>query len=296
MVVGLSDRSYSVLVLVAAVLLLGTAVAPHAIGETRAQQPQPDTDNTATRITVDSNGSARWMVQIRTRLDTPEQVREYEAFQERIRANSTEYLSPFRERMRRVVSRASNETGRDMQAQDFSIETRIQEVPRRWGIVTFRFTWTNFAAREDGQLVIGDVFRGGFFLAENDSLQVTGPSDYIIDTVDPVSTDRENDSVTWYGREDFEDERPRVSFVPPVETSTTRDRSAGSGTTATGPTPTHTPQDDEGSLGVVIGGGVLALVLLIALYLGFPVDRALTNCPTPTTVGMGLPTRDKLPC
>jgi hypothetical protein len=129
----LTTRARANLILVVSLLLIVTGVVPVTVGETTAQVSQPETDNTVTRITVGANGTAEWTVQVRTRLDTAESVEEYEAFQEQIRSNSTAYLGPFRERMRGVVARAANATGREMRAEGFAIETSIQEVPRRWG-------------------------------------------------------------------------------------------------------------------------------------------------------------------
>lgn len=193
-------------------LLVGAPLVPLATTGSAAQQTQPDTDNTVTRIDVRSDGSAVWTIRIRTRLDTDEDVEEYEAFQSRFRNNTADYLDPFRERMQRVVARAANATGREMRAEDFSADTTIQEVPRRWGVVTFRFTWTNFTARTDEQLVIGDVFQGGFYLAENDSLVIAAPDGYDFTAVEPRPAEQGEGTVTWFGREDFADGRPRVEL------------------------------------------------------------------------------------
>ncbi len=253
----LTKRVRGLPILVVATLLIGTVLVPGVVVETAAQGSQPETDNTVTRITISPNGSAEWTVQVRTRLDTDESVREYEAFQERIRANSTVYLEPFRERMRGVVARAANATGREMRAEEFAIETSIQEVPRRWGIVTFRFDWTNFAASSEERLTVGDVFQGGFFLASNDSLVIRSPPRYMITDVSPPPSERVNGSVTWVGREDFADERPRVEFVPG------QDQEAGDGSSTSSEAP-----DGFAGLWIVIGGFLIVLVG-IAVYVGY---------------------------
>lgn len=197
-----------------AFIVFGAMLAPVATAAPSSEPPTPDTDNTVTHIHVYPNGTAEWSVTIRTRLDTDEDVEEYEAFQSRFRDNTSRYVDPFSERMRAVVARASEAVNREMHARDFTASTTIQEVPRRWGIVTYRFTWTNFATTEDERLIVGDVFEGGFYLASNDTLEIEGPTGYDVSSVEPEPVDRDDGNLTWVGREDFEDERPHVVFTP----------------------------------------------------------------------------------
>ena len=246
-------------------LLLGGMIAPVVTADTLAQQTSPETDNTVTRIEVSENGSARWTIQIRTRLDTDEQVDEYTAFQARFRNDTARYLDPFRERMQGVVSSAANATGREMQATNFTAATHIQEVPRRWGIVTYKFTWTNFAAQTSGTLVVGDVFQGGWFIAANDTLQIKAPTNYEITHVDAEATSRDEGVVTWDGRKDFADKRPRVVFTPSTNQEATTvglDTSTQTPSTSEAGTPF-----EKSNLGVVLGIVGFSIVGLIAFTL-----------------------------
>lgn len=197
----------------ALVLAFSIVLAATVLGGAAAQQAQPETDNTVTRIDVQADGSARWTVQIRTRLDSAARVEEYQAFQDRFRKGSAQYLAVFRDRMRGVVANAENVTGREMHAVDFVASTSIQEVPRRWGVVSYEFTWEGFADAANGSVDVGDVFEGGFFIAENDTLQIDAPDGYAIQTVEPEPASRDNGVVSWTGRVDFADRHPRVVFV-----------------------------------------------------------------------------------
>ncbi|AGB14927.1 hypothetical protein Halru_0281 [Halovivax ruber XH-70] len=211
---GSSDAGRRAVVAVAIIgLLAGGLLSPIVTGAAVAQQSQPETDNTVTRIEVTENGSAHWTVQIRTRLDTDQRVAEYAAFQDRFRNDTAQYLDPYRTRMRGVVANAANATDRRMQATAFTASTSIQEVPRRWGVVTYEFTWTNFAASENGQVTVGDVFQGGFFIADGDTLQVVTPDGYEVAHTDPAPDRRESGMVTWTGRQDFADGNPTVAIA-----------------------------------------------------------------------------------
>lgn len=200
-------------------LLVAVLLAPAVSGATAvhgapAVQEQPEADNTVTRIELDADGDARWRVRIRTRLATDEDVEEFRAFQREFRNDTGRYLDPFRERLRGVASEAADGTGRSMAAGNFSASTSVQEVPRRWGVVTYEFTWTNFARTEGDAVVVGDVFAGGFFLAENDSLAVFGPDGYRVAAAEPTPDETGDGSVTWVGQRDFNDERPFARFEP----------------------------------------------------------------------------------
>ncbi|XGI83646.1 DUF4897 domain-containing protein [Halorutilales archaeon Cl-col2-1] len=247
------------LVAIGALLLLSGSV----VGDAAAQTTQPDTDNTVTRLDVREDGSARWTVQIRTRLDTEETSDEYRAFKSRFRNDTSLYLGTFRSRMTRVVSDASNTTRREMRATNFTASATVQEVPRRWGVVTYRFTWGNFASTENDPVVVGDVFEGGFFLAQNDSLQMEPPEGYEAVTVEPEPDSRDGDRLVWRGRHDFSDGRPRVVFRPVQEEDSATDNQTSTSTGGDGDT-TQTGEDtsDGSNRGLLFVG--VALVLIVA--------------------------------
>lgn len=175
---------------------------------------QPEADHTVTRIAVAANGTAVWTVQIWTRLESESDVAGYRDFQASFRSNASRYVDPFRARMRRSVESVGNATGRDMAVRGFEASTSIQEVPRRWGVVTYEFTWTNFAADQGDGLVVGDVFVGGFFLARNDTLQLVTPAGYAVESADPQPDGAADGVVTWEGQRFFDDGHPRVRMVP----------------------------------------------------------------------------------
>lgn len=268
-----SRRSLAVLV---CLLVLSASLPTPASGTVTPEQPT--VDNTVTRIQVQSEGDATWAVVVRTRLQTDEEVERYRAFQERFRNNTSRYLDPFSDRIRSVVASAENVTDREMRATNFSARTYIQEVPRRWGVVVYEFRWTDFARTEGSSLVVGDVFQGGYYLAENDTLVMSGPSGYAVDAVAPEPDERGDGTVRWFGPRDFGDQRPRVVFAP-----------AESGvSTANGTTTGGTPSNGLGTAFVV--GGILVVLVLGATAVawrrradGAPPETETTEPPTGAT-------------
>ncbi len=240
----------------AVLLLLVVLAVPAAAGSAASPLPPsqetpgpPAVDNTVTRIELSPDGSARWTVTVRTRLPTAAAVEEFEAFQARFRENRSRFLDPFETRIGAVVANAAEATGREMTATEFAAETRVQEVPRRWGVVSYSFTWVGFAAVDGDALVVGDAFDGGFFLAENDTLAVVAPAGYAVTAAEPAPAQRGERSVTWIGREDFPDGRPMVRAAP----SAADGEAAGAGSRPT-------PIDPA-----LLGAGAVVLALLVGL-------------------------------
>ncbi|WP_152421880.1 DUF7345 domain-containing protein [Halorubrum saccharovorum] len=258
----LRNRSMTVGSMCVIGLLLTAPLLPMAAVSAAGQTAQPEADNTVTRIHVSPNGSAQWTIRIRTRLDTDDRVTEYEAFQERFRENKSRYLDSFRQRMQGVVANAANATGREMRAVNFTASTSIQEVPRRWGIVTYQFTWTGFAAQQNDSLAVGDVFQGGFFLAANDTLEMEAPTGYEISRAEPTPASRDDGVVTWVGREDFANRHPRVVFDTTTESQQPDQQS---------PSPDRATSSPFGDTrpGVVLGGVLLVTLVGIAAYVGW---------------------------
>ncbi|MFC7019689.1 MULTISPECIES: helix-turn-helix transcriptional regulator [Haloarcula] len=209
--------------------VVGIVLVALLVTQAGAAQTLPDTDNTVTRISVAADGDAEWTVTVRTRLHDESDVQAYRTFQDRVRENESRYLDPFRDRLTGVVATAADGTGRSMTAENFSLSTRVQQVPRRWGVVEYTFTWTAFARADGDALVVGDVFGGGLFIARNDTLVLTGPSSHAVAQVAPSPETREDGTVSWVGPREFADNRPQVRYVPQtgVETASTTQPQAG---------------------------------------------------------------------
>ena len=192
-----------------AVLLVGFALTGGA------QVLEQDVDNTVTNVQVTVQGDARWTVRVRTRLDSPAAVAGFEQVAAEIQTGDSQVAAAFERRMRSVVSEASRVTGRDMTAGEFSVDSSIQEVPQRWGVVHYSLTWEGFAVLRGDRIIIGDVFDEGFFIDTQDVLEISGPEGYVVTAVAPTPTTQGESEVMWSGRLDFASNQPRVEFSPP---------------------------------------------------------------------------------
>jgi len=204
-------------VMVAAVLLGATAVGTTpASGQTGfvAQQTAVDADDVRITVTLAEDGTAEWELAFRSVLETDDEQAAFDSLQADIADDPTAYADPFAERIRRTVATAENETTREMAAENVSVDTERQSLGREYGIVTYRFTWENFAATSDDELRVGDAI-DGFFLDDQTRLRIQWPDGYTTDSVTPTPDETPENAVVWDGgRTDFVTGEPRIVLTP----------------------------------------------------------------------------------
>ncbi len=196
-----------------AVLVAAAAVAPAvAVAERGTTLPDHGTslaaDSTSIQISVRPDGHADWTVQYRTNLDEGNATA-FRRLQRRVERTPLNYTGPFAEQMREGASLAAAETGRSMAIQNVTVQTR--ELSTGYGVVTYRFTWTNFAARTGDGLVIGDALVGFFLGSEDTKLTIQWPAGYDLDRVSPPPDEQRDRVVIWQGPVEFAPDEPRVA-------------------------------------------------------------------------------------
>jgi len=176
----------------------------------------PDNYKVTYTINIKENGSAIWDVEYRTLLSTKEDFDSFENYSAQI---NSKYLVEFRELMQRSAQEAAVATARTMVARDFNGETIIQSTPTgKYGVVHYTFTWTNFA--KTGQNInVGDVFVGGLYLSNDNTLIIQYPQDYTVEQVMP-QPDQIRDGMIWYGLRSFSSGEPQIILAKPSFTST----------------------------------------------------------------------------
>ncbi|MFA1612097.1 helix-turn-helix transcriptional regulator [Halobellus rubicundus] len=213
-------------------------------------------DDVSMRITLRENGDAAWAIDYRVRLDTNETTDAFLSLREDIRTNESRYASQFRDRMASTAASAENATGREMAIRNVSVSATRQQLPQDYGIVTYTFVWTNFAAVDGGELRAGDAL-GGLFLDSETSLQFAWPEGYGLETVRPEPSDLREESriVVWSGPLDFGPDEPTLAVS---------EAAAGGTQTPDGGTTTTAPPRDPGGLGPIVWGAVGLLVVAVA--------------------------------
>lgn len=171
----------------------------------------PDNYKVIYTINVKENGSAIWNVEYRTLLSTQDELYSFENYTSQL---NSKYLVEFKELMERSVQEASSGTSRKMSATDFMGEANIQSTPTgKYGVVHYIFTWNNFASI-DQNTNIGDVFVGGLYLSNDNTLIIQYPEDYTVEQVIP-QPDKSRDELVWYGLRSFGKGEPQIILSRP---------------------------------------------------------------------------------
>lgn len=172
---------------------------------------------TTFKIEVRDDGSAIWIVEYRSSLDTAEEENFFQQYISQFENLKDDYLENFSNEMTSLVQRASIVTGRSMEAKNFDISVGILETATgKFGIIKYQFEWVNFAKLEEGRIIIGDVFEAGLFLYKDDALVIRYPNGYTVDTALPTPDDTRGPELIWYGQRDFGSGEPRVVLGKPT--------------------------------------------------------------------------------
>lgn len=168
-------------------------------------------------INVIENGSAIWDVEYRTLLSTQDEIDSFENYTSQL---NSKYLVEFKELMERSAQEASNGTSRKMTVTDFKGEASMQSTPTgKYGVVHYAFNWANFA-KIDQNINIGDVFVGGLYLSNDNTLIIQYPQDHTVEQVIP-QPDQNRGGMIWYGLRSFGPGEPAIILARPSSPLTT---------------------------------------------------------------------------
>jgi len=213
-------------------------------------------DSVEFRIEVHENGTAVWTFSYERRLANASERDQFEAFAEEFRTNDSNALwTDFRDQATGLVGAGDRATDREMNVSGFSRDAGVEEDRlNRPGVVTMSFHWSNFAQQDGERLVVGDVFEGGLYVGEDQSLVLARGDGVAFAEAEPgagrtLSNDSlaTSDTVTWVGPREFTDNRPRAVLAPPDAAGPTDD-------TAT------KPASDDSDPWMMIAGVVVLLL------------------------------------
>jgi len=188
--------------------------------ESAAGDTQVETDRVRLVVDVAADGDATWQVQYRTDLDDPNTTAAFDSLAEDIESDPANYTDRFAERIRRTVASAENATGREMSAENVSVDARVESLTGDVGVVTYTYEWTNFAQVDGDRLVVGDAI-AGFFLNDRTLLEVRWPEGYGVSEAAPDPDSQSGRALSWDGSEtDFGPDQPSVVVSEGVTTTT----------------------------------------------------------------------------
>ena len=189
------------------------AETPERNADSPFVQSEVDPDVVVMRVTLAPDGTARWAVAYRTRLDDENTTAAFESVQSDVEDNASAFTDRFVTGMRRAVRSTENATGREMALRNATVTATKEQLGQEYGVLTYRFTWTNFAAVEGDRIRAGDAL-SGLFLDSETSLVVAWPEGYAVERVTPRPTENRTNEAVWRGQLDFGPEQPRVVLAP----------------------------------------------------------------------------------
>lgn len=170
-----------------------------------------DPDSVRMAVALEPDGDARWTITYRVRLEDDDETAAFESLRDDVESNPGNYTERFARRMNGTVDAAENATGREMAVRNVTVDARLQELGRTYGILAYSFEWTGFAAVDGDSIAAGDAL-GGLFLDGQTTLVVSWPADYGLADARPDPDDDVGDerSVGWAGPVEFGADEPRV--------------------------------------------------------------------------------------
>jgi len=153
-------------------------------------------------IEVYADGSAAWIIEHRFLKG------ENESFFAQL-SNPIYFSDVFIENVKSLVNATRENTGRtNMTVEDFVMTATVLG---SYSVVKYQFNWKGFAETEGARIKIGDVFMvDGLFLYGEGTVKMLYPSEYIVESVSPNPHVESNQTLTWYGIEDFGLGEPKI--------------------------------------------------------------------------------------
>ena len=258
----MSERAVSALLLVAVVVAATTGVG--ALDGDALTQVDVETDSTSLNVDLQADGDAAWEIVYRIELDDENTTQAFESLAADVEANTSTYLGPFRDRMERTVAAAENVTGRGMAVENVTVDTRRESQPQvEYGVLVYRFEWTNFGVVDGERIEAGDAI-DQFFLDSETTLHVTWPDGYSLASATPETTRSSASEAVWEGQRDFDAGEPRVVLAP--QTATATGGAGGTGDGAGGDTGGNGDTGDSSGLSTIILLAVGALILASGVW------------------------------
>ncbi|WP_267641076.1 helix-turn-helix transcriptional regulator [Haloarchaeobius amylolyticus] len=248
------------------------SASPSLSGEQTSFEPAEP--GTIIEINVTASGDARWSISYRYVLEGENETTAFRQYGRAVTKGQEEVqFSP--SLFQQFADQAGAWTGREMQIRDTSWAEPVVREPARTstvttipttseaedetkvGVLTYTFTWTNFAQVQGSEVVVGDAFgteNETWFprLYDGQRLVINEPENFVI-TTSPANKGPQNSTLVWDGPATFEPGYIEAVYVPRG--------GAGSETTPPG-------GENEGGLPLqLLGFGLLVLLVGAGSYL-----------------------------
>lgn len=222
-------------------------------------------DKTITRVNLDSDGDAGVVIEKYVRLQN-------ESDEERF-SEATKYPyqieNSYESSTQELVDSADQQTNRRMEWSGGKLTIETVEIPRKWGVVKYRFNWTGYANPSNESLDTRPSL-SGYILSTDDALSINYPTKYNPNETNPPVDSFTNNSVTWEGPRHFDDGQPYITLredTPRPTNNSSIPTQDSSGADEAQEKPSTGGTDTTTYLLLILMAGALALGASALLYL-----------------------------
>ena len=155
------------------------------------------------RIEVQTDGSARWAIEHRFLLESEEDETMFQQY-----SNWTYFSDHLIKNVKAMANAVSLKTGRNMTVENFKMTVDVFDSFR---VVKYEFDWIKLAEETGSRIKIGDAFEvEGLFLYGDGALNMTYPTDYVVEIVSPEPDSKSEGMLRWNRIGDFGRGQPTV--------------------------------------------------------------------------------------
>ncbi|MDZ7730150.1 MAG: helix-turn-helix domain-containing protein [Natrialbaceae archaeon] len=171
-------------------------------------------------VTVEASGDATWVFRYERRLESDEEIQQFETYAERFRTEDTPFFERRTADARSLVETGSDVTGRDMVANNFERTARVEQRTNVVGVIEISFRWEAFAPLDGSNVIVNDVL-AGTYLGSDQVLVIRAGEGLNFVTVQPEaaysgSSIESAEAVSWSGERRFAPGQPYVELAPPT--------------------------------------------------------------------------------
>ncbi len=155
------------------------------------------------RIEVHIDGSATWIIEHRFLLETEDDESIFRQY-----SNWTYFSDYLIKNVKALVNAAEIKTLRNMTVENFKMTVDVFDSIR---VVEYEFDWMGFAEETGNRIIVGDVFEvDGLFLYGDGPLNMTYPTEYVVEIVSPKPNVESDGTLTWDKIGDFGPGQPTI--------------------------------------------------------------------------------------
>jgi len=191
-------------------LILCAVFCVMAIVLVAVPRTQAYTLQTTYTVRIREDGTASWVIEQSAYLETDADQANFE----QLISRAMLYIDQFTSNVSTIIDQAHARTGRFMLAENITVGgNETESGVGAYGFLDYSFDWTNFAAVENTNITIGDVFSNESFIFGDGGLSILLPTGYSVKSCSPPPNYESNGLLEWNSVSDLQDGQPTIMLT-----------------------------------------------------------------------------------